>query len=209
MKNLLFFFHKRNFVDISSCWEIQHKSDCLNNRFIHIAPGEVIKVYMTVFLICSINSPQCTDMCSKEKFSLAIFLYQKHQISLPVGYKTARSKTGHWEWLWRHFRTSSLAKKQISQSFSYCELINSLRNGIIVHCLQENKMPEKSVFCEAWSPEMTSYSFPVSCFLSRDFVAHWKWNLTLLVHQNTGKENRCQKNLLPILVITLGKFNRA
>ena len=34
-------------------------------------------------------------MCSKEKFSIAIFLprvlmYQKRQISLPAGYKTAR-----------------------------------------------------------------------------------------------------------------------
>ena len=41
------------------------------------------------------------DMYSKEKFPIAIFLprvlmYQKRQISLPVGYKTARSKTGTW-----------------------------------------------------------------------------------------------------------------
>ena len=52
------------------------------------------------------------------------------------------------------------------------------------------KMTEKSVFCEAWSPEMMSQSFPVSCFWSRGFVPHRKWNLTLLVHQNKGKENR-------------------
>ena len=47
---------------------------------------------MTDFFNCSIKSPQCTDMYSKEKFSIAIFLprvlmYQKRQISLPVGYK--------------------------------------------------------------------------------------------------------------------------
>ena len=42
-------------------------------------------------------SPQCTGMYSKEKFSIAIFLprvliYQIHEISLPVGYKTVRPK---------------------------------------------------------------------------------------------------------------------
>ena len=46
---------------------------------------------------------------------------------------------------------------------------------------------------EAWSPEMTAQSFPVSCFWSCSFVPHWQWNLTLLVHQNTGKENRYRK----------------
>ena len=45
-------------------------------------------------------------------------------------------------------------------------------------------MSENSVFREAWSPEMTSQLFP---------VPHRKWNLTLLVHQNTGKENRYGK----------------
>ena len=37
-------------------------------------------------------------------------------------YKTARPKTRDWEWLWRQFR-----RKQISRSFSYCELKNSPR----------------------------------------------------------------------------------
>ena len=30
-------------------------------------------------------------------------------------------------------------EKQISKSFSYCQLINLLRNGAIVRCLEENK----------------------------------------------------------------------
>ena len=48
---------------------------------------------------------------------------------------------------------SKPGKKQISQLFSYCELINLLRNGTIVHCLWENKKTSgKSVFREAWSP---------------------------------------------------------
>ena len=33
-------------------------------------------------------------------FLAGVLMYQKHQISLPVGYKTARPKTGEWEWLW-------------------------------------------------------------------------------------------------------------
>ena len=62
----------------------------------------LIKVYMTDFFICSIKSPQCADKCSKNIFSVAIFLprvlmCQKRQISLPVGYKTATPKTGDWE----------------------------------------------------------------------------------------------------------------
>ena len=48
------------------------------------------------------------------------------------------------------FQDSKLHEKQVSQSFSYCELINSPRNDTKVRCLSENKkMLKKSVFCEA------------------------------------------------------------
>ena len=105
---------------------------------------------------------------------------------------------------------SKLCEKQISQSFSYCELINLPRNGTIVRCLWENKkMSEKSVFRKAWSPELTSQSLPVPCFWSRGFVNHRKWNLMLLVHQNTGKENRFGKNFFATLISTLRRFNQA
>ena len=57
-------------------------------------------------------------------------------------------------------------------------------------------MNEKSVFREAWSPELTSQSFPVSCFWCPGFVPHRKKNLTLLAHRNTGKENRYRKKFL-------------
>ena len=101
-------------------------------------------------------------------------------------------------------------EKQISQSFSSCELINLLRNGTIVCCLWENKKTsEKSVFREAWSPELKSQLFPVPCFWSHVFVPHRKWNLMLLVHQNTGKENRYGKNFFAVLISTLGRFDRA
>ena len=97
-------------------------------------------------------------------------------------------------------------EKQISQSLSYCELINLLRNGTIV---QNKKTSEKSVFPEAWSPELTSQSFPVPCFWFRGFVPHRKWNLMLLVHQNTGKENRYGKNFFAVLISTLGRIDQA
>ena len=42
--------------------------------------------------------------------------------------KFARPKTGDWQWLWRNFKTK-FRWKHISQSFSYCELTNSPRNG--------------------------------------------------------------------------------
>ena len=101
-------------------------------------------------------------------------------------------------------------EKQISKLFSYCELIDLLRNGTIVRCLWENKKTsEKSVFREAWSPELTSQSFPVSCFWCRGFVPHRKWNLMLLAHQNTVKENRYRKKFFATLISTLGRFNRA
>ena len=101
-------------------------------------------------------------------------------------------------------------EKQIFQSFSFCGLINLLRNSTIVRCLWENKnSSEKSVFREAWSPELTSQSFLVPCFWSRGFVPHRKWNLMLLVHQNTGKENRYGINFFAVLISTLGRFDRA
>ena len=82
----------------------------------------VFKVYMTDFLICSIKLPQCTDKNSKTNILIAIFLagvlmYQKRQISLLLGYKTSRPKTGDWEWLWRHFRTWSFAKNRFLRHF--------------------------------------------------------------------------------------------
>ena len=90
------------------------------------------------------------------------------------------------------------------------ELINLLRNGTIVRCLWENKKTSgKYVFREAWSPELTSQSFPAPCFWSRGFVPHRKWNLMHLVHQNTGKENRYGKNFFVTLISPLGRFDRA
>ena len=105
------------------------------------------------------------------------------------------------------FQDFKLHGKQLSQSFCYCELIKSPKTGTKVRCLQENKkMSEKSVFREAWSAEMTSQSYPVSCFWSRGFVPHWKWNFTFLVHQDTSKKNRYRIYFLLYFISTLWRF---
>ena len=83
---------------------------------------------------------------------------------------------------------------QASPTFSHFLISNAPLYHFLANWLAHNKkMTAKSVFCKAWSPEMTSQSFPVSCFWSCGFAPHQKWNLMLLVHQNTGRENRYQK----------------
>ena len=105
---------------------------------------------------------------------------------------------------------SKPCEKQISLTFSYFLINNALLYHFLANWLAHNKkMTEKSVFREAWNPELTSQSFPVSCFWCRGFVPHRKWNLTLLAHQSTGKENRYRNNCFATLISTLGRFNRA
>ena len=88
------------------------------------------------------------------------------------------------------FQDFKLRQKQSSPTFSYFLINNALLYHFLANWLDHNKkMTEKSVFRKGWSPEMASQSFPVSCFWSRGFVPHRKWNLTLLAHQNTGKED--------------------
>ena len=94
-------------------------------------------------------------------------------------------------------------------TFSYFLIKNALLYHFLANWLAHNKMTDKSVFGEAWSPELKSQSFPVSFFGCRGFVPHRKWNLMLLAHQNTVKENRYRKTFLATLISTLGRFNRA
>ena len=80
-------------------------------------------IWQNFFLFARLNLPNVLLSVAKRFFfPIAIFLsrvlmYQKHQISLPVGYKTARPKTGDWERLWRQFRTPSLAKNRFLRRF--------------------------------------------------------------------------------------------
>ena len=50
---------------------------------------------------------------------------------------------------------------------------------------------------------------PSILFWSCGFVPHRKWNLTLLVHQNMGKENCYRKFFFAIPISTLRRFNQA
>ena len=136
------------------------------------------KVYMTdFFFIYLIKSPQSTDKYSKKFFRQRLF-----------------------------FRSRQLREKQIFPTFSYFLINNALLYHFLATWLAHNKkMTEKSVFRQAWSPEMTSQSFPVSCFWSRGFVPHRKWN----IWRYTGKENRYRNFFLDIHISTLRRFNQA
>ena len=82
-------------------------------------------------------------------------------------------------------------EKQITMTFSYFLINNALLYHFLVYWLaHKKKITGKFVFRDARTPEMTSQTFPVCCFWSQGIVPQRKWNLTLLVHQNTGKENR-------------------
>ena len=79
-----------------------------------------------MLFICSIKSPQCTDMYSKDKFSIAIFLpcvlmYQKRQISLLVGYKNRTLGM-----IVTSFQDFKLGEKQISPTFFFFFLNKAL-----------------------------------------------------------------------------------
>ena len=55
-------------------------------------------------------------------------------------------------------------------------------------------MTEKSVFRETWSPEMTSQSFPVSCFCTLPEVKFDAFGTSIV---------------FALLISTLGRFDRA
>ena len=174
-----------------------------------------VKVYMTDFLLFArLNFPNVLISVAKKifdsDFPSPCFDVPKASNFTSGGVQNRDTENRKLGTIVTSIQDSKPREKQISQSFSYCELINLLRNGTIVRCLWENKKTSgKSVFCEARSPELMSQSFPVPCFWPRGFVPHRKWNLMLLVHQNRGKENGYGKNFFATLISTLGKFNRA
>ena len=125
------------------------------------------------------------------------------------GVQNRETKTRRLGTIVTSFPDFKLRENQISPIFAYFLINNTLMYHFLANWLAHNeKMTEKSVFREDWSPEMTSESFPISCFWSCGFVPHWKWNLTLLVHQNRGKENRYQKFFFALHISTLRRFNR-
>ena len=163
------------------------------------------------FFICSIESPQCTGKYSKKVFFHSDFPFPCFDIPKASNF-TSSGVQNHNTKNWRlgtivtSIQDSRPREKQISSTLSYF-LINY---HFLAKWLAHNKkVTEKSVFREAWSPELTSQSFPVSSFWCRGFVPHRKWNLTLLAHQNRGKENRNRKFCFATLISTLERFDRA
>ena len=148
-------------------------------------------------------------------FSIAIFLprvlmYQKRQISLPVGYKIARPKNRRLGTIVTSFKDFKLRKKQISPTFSYFLISNAVLYLYLANWLaHNNKMIEKSVFREAWSPEMTSQSFPVSCFRSRGFEPTGSEIWRFWYIKTRGRKIAIKIFFFAVHISTLRRFNRA
>ena len=94
-------------------------------------------------IICKLNLNPCRqDKSSPRDFvaqkddlgQVYVLMCQKHQISLPVGYKIARPKIGDWEQLWHHFRTPGLTKNRFEWMnecvFIYCTYHIMSRGGL-------------------------------------------------------------------------------
>ena len=93
--------------------------------WLHFTSSQVtdytLKCIWQIFLFARSDLPNVLISIAKKifdsDFPSPVLMYQKRQISLPVGYKTARPKTGDWERFWRHFRTPGLAKNRFLSHF--------------------------------------------------------------------------------------------
>ena len=165
---------------------------------------------MTDFFICSIKSPQCTDKYSKKVFCHSDFPFPCFDAPQALnftsgGVQNRETKNRRLGTIVTSFQDSKPREKQISPTFTYFVVNNALLYHFLVYWLAHNKkMTKKSVLREAWSPELTSQLFPVSCFWSHSFELHWKWNLTLLDHQNVRKESCYQKKFILYLSVHWG-----
>ena len=106
-------------------------------------------------------------------------MYQKRQISLPVGYKTAKPKTGDWERLGHHFRTSSFAKNRFLRHF--------LINNALLYDFLANRLAHNKKMTETSDPFGTSkhaFSSPEAALL---LVSTKNRDLCLHSGQTTGR----------------------
>ena len=90
------------------------------------------------FFICSIKSPQCASVAKKifdSDFPSLCFDVPKVSNFTSGGVQNRDTKNRRLGTIVMSIQDSKPREKQISQSFSYCELINLLRNGTIVRCL--------------------------------------------------------------------------
>ena len=162
-------------------------------------------IYDRFFLFVRLNLPNVLISIGKKKKKDSDFPSPCFDVPKASNFTSGRLKPWDQKQETRNDCEVISGLKQISPTFSHFLRNNELLYYILANWLAHNmKMTQKSVFREAWSPEMTSQSFPVSWLWSGGFVPHRKWNLTLLVHQNTGKENRCRKFFFAIHTVHWG-----
>ena len=199
-------------INITNCTRI------LQSRGNYRRELKTLKCIWQTFFICSIKSPQCADKYSKKNFFFSHSDFPFWCFDVPKASNFTSGAVQNRETKNRGLGTivTSIqdSKPRKKNRFLRRFIIFFINKALLYHFLanwlaHNKRMTEKSVFLEAWSSELTSQSFPVSCFWCRGFVPHRKWNLTLLAHQNTGKENRYQKKIFATLMSTLGRFNRA
>ena len=99
-----------------------------------------LKVYMTdFFLFARLNLPNVLMSVAKNffdsDFPSPCFDVPKASNFTSGGVQKRDTKNRRLGTIVTSIQDSKPREKQISQSFSYCELINLLRNGTIVHCL--------------------------------------------------------------------------
>ena len=148
----------------------------------------LLKIYIIFEIFLSVKSPRCSDTNSKEKFDSDFFDSEFPCSDVPKtwnltfgGVQNREAQNRRLGMIVTSFQDLKFRGKEISPTFSYFLITNALLYHFLANLLAHNKkMSEKSVFREALSPEMTSKSFPVSCFWSRGFVPHRKWNFTFL-----------------------------
>ena len=174
-----------------------------------------IKVYMTFLLFARLNLPNVLISIARNffdsDFPSPCFDVPRASNFTSGGVQNRETKNRRLGTIVTSFQDFKLREKQISPTFSYLLINNSLLYHFLANWLAHyKKMTEKSVFRETWNPEMTSQSFPVSWFglavLYPTGSEIWRF---WLVHQNTGKENRYRKFFFAIHISTLRRFNRA
>ena len=91
------------------------------------------------FLFARLNFPNVLISIAKKffdsEFSSPCFDVPKASNFTSGGVQNRETKNSRLGTIVTSFQDSKPREKQISQSFSYCDLINSLRNGTIVRCL--------------------------------------------------------------------------
>ena len=182
-------------------------------------------MYDRFFCICSINfhNVLTSDITTAEKinfdsdFPSPCFDISKTWDFTSSGVQNRETKTRRQGMIVMSFQDSNLCEKQISQSFSYCELLNLPRNSTKVHYklawtalfIRKWEMSEKSVFLKTSSLEMTFTIIPSLLFLVSQFCTPPEVKFHIF-GTSKRREGKSLSNLfLAILIGTLWRFYQA